>query len=288
AQLQSLARLEVQALNPSKPVDYILSRITPAYAALLKQNAPAIGSIVLFKPNLELLPNSSTTGEVSAAEPLQTALQRLIPTLQSLVAAQLVRQTLNATSSTLKVGVTVAPVEQPNAIVAQAGTLPTQSMELSSPSLPLNTPFQLQLTNQNTFPLYFLVMLVNPNGQLEVLFPNLYTLGNLDQISQVGPQSKRVFPDRKQGDRFKLSQDAVGRSEVLVIASPKPLNRVFRQLQTLRDDPKREQASERTSRSIEGLLEDVSRTRNSSSSTLNAEDLATLSIGLNFVSQKNS
>ncbi len=281
AQLQHLGRLDIQPLNLAKPVDYVLSRITPAYAALLKQHESAIDTIALLKPNLELLPNSSSDDR---KEPLPTALKRLTPILQSLVAAQLVRQTLNATTSTLKVGVTVAPVEQPNAIIAQAGTVSTQSLAmLSSRSLPLNTPFQLQLSNQNTFPLYFLVMLVNPNGQLETLFPNLYTLGNLDQISEVAPQSKRVFPDPKQGDRFKLSQDASGRSEVLVIASPKPLNTVFRRLQTLSAEP----MPDRTSRSIDGLLEDVSRSRNQSSFTLNTEDLATLSIGLNFGSRTN-
>ena len=279
AQLQPLDRLEIQVLNPANRVDYILSRITLAYAALLKQNAPSIDTIVLFKPNLELLSNSSSD---HLEEPLPDALQRLTPILQSLVAAQLVRQTLNAATSTLKVGVSVATVDRPKAIVAQAGTLPTQNQELSS-ALALNTPFQLQLTNQNPFPLYFLVMLVNPNGQLETLFPNLYILGNLDQISQVAPQSKRMFPDSNQGDRFKLSQDAIGRSEILVIASPKPLNTVFRRLQTLSAEP----MPKRTSEAIDGLLADVSSKRNQSSFTVNMGDLATVSIGLNFGSRKN-
>lgn len=281
AQLQALGRLEVKAFSPTQPVDYILSRITPAYAALLKQNAPEIGSIVLFKPNLELLPNSASQ---AGLEDVPTALQRLTPALQSLVAAQLVRQTLNASSSTLKVGVTVAPVDRPGSIVAQAGTLPTSSQEISaSPALPLNTPFQLQLTNQNTFPLYFLVLLVNPNGQLETLFPNLFLLGNLDQVSQVGPQSQRVFPDPQQGDKFNLRQDAIGRSELLVIASPKPLSTAFRRLQTLSADSRRGQASD----AIDGLLEDTSHSRTTASSTIGTGDLATLSIGLNFGAQKS-
>jgi hypothetical protein len=271
--LQSLKRVEVQPFTQSQPVDYILSRVMPAS---LQPNAPAIGSIALFKPNLELLPNSSGN---TPTESLSTALQSLVPTLQSLTAAKLVRQTLNAPSSTLKIRVTIALVKQPNTIVAQAGTGSTPS--LTPPSFPVNTPFQIELINQNTFPLYFLVILISPNGQLYPVFPNLWTVGRLDQISEIAPQAKRMLPDPQENDRFTLKQPEVGRSEFLVIASPKPLSSVFRQLTTLRDESNQAR-TDLVSGSLFGLLADVSSKRDPTSFTVNTGDLATVSIGLNF------
>jgi hypothetical protein len=70
---------------------------------------------------------------------------------------------------------------------------------------------------------------------------------------------------------------------VLIIASPKPLNTVFRRLQTLSAEP----MPKCTSEAIDGLLADISSSRNQSSFTFNTEDLTTRSIGLNFGSQKN-
>ncbi len=291
ADLEQLGRVKaVPAQTGERPysegVDYILSRVTSAYQALIKQREqPPLNSVALFAPNLELLSNSFGQPGESA----QAALKRLYPKLQSLIAAQLVRQTLNANTSNLKVDVQINVQNQPEFIVAKAGSLGGQGSD-SSPvrALPLNTPIQFQLDNQDTTPLYFLVMLVNPDGQLEILFPNLYTLGDLKTISQVSPKTNRLVPNPNQGDSFTLAQNTLGRSEVLVIASPKPLDTAFKQLQTLVSEQP-QQNPFRTSRSTDAIADLLSNlgTRTSQASyTLSTNDLVTLSIPFEVIPNK--
>lgn len=294
AELEQLGRVKAvlaqtgERLYP-EGIDYIFSRVTPAYQALIKQikqgEQPQLNSVALFAPNLELIPNSSG----QAGESAQAAIKRLYPKLQSLIAAQLVRQTLNANTSNLKVDVQINLQNQPEFIVAKAGSLGGQGSD-SSPvrSLSLNTPIQFQLANQDTTPLYFLVMLVNPDGQLEILFPNLYTLGNLKTISQVLPKTHRLVPNPNQGDAFTLAQNMLGRSEVLVIASPKPLDTAFKQLQTLVSEQP-QQNPFRTSRSTDAIADLLSNlgTRTSQSSyTLSNNDLVSLSIPFEVIPNK--
>lgn len=262
-------------------VHYILSRVTKEYQVLT--NKPPIDSVALFLPNLDLLPNSFE----KAGESAQEAIKRLTPKLQSLVATHLVRQTLNANASNLNVEVQMHRQNQPEFTIAKASTgVGRNSTPAPIRNLSLGTPFQFQVVNREATPLYLLIALVSPSGRLSILFPNVYTDGDLNEISQVSPQSHRFVPDPNDGDAFQLIPQLVGRGEALIIASRKPLDTAYKRLQTLAAEQSTQRGPinlERGADAIADLLSDLSTRSNQSAYSISTNDVATLAIAFEIM-----
>lgn len=235
--LAAIPRIEALPLQQQE-VQYILGRMTPAYRQQLQATAalPEVESLGLFSPSLELIPNSFG----KKAESVTEAITRLRPKLQSLLAARIVKTTLNTNSSRLNIVVSMRP-EGTGEIIASAFTIrgglgknttsntATPAVPLNSQKLPLGTPVQVQIVNNETNPLYLSVLVIDPTGEISVIFPNQWAAASA--VTLVAAGQTLLIPDPSK-DRFRLvTQEPKGVAEMLILASRSPLRKA---LQTIR------------------------------------------------------
>lgn len=233
--LAAIPRIEALPLQQQE-VQYILGRMTPKLAEQITTTVkPEAGSLGLFSPGLELIPNSfGTKGETVTA-----AITRLRPKLQSLLAARVVKTTLNTNSSRLNIVASMRP-EGTGEVIASSFTIrglgkdnttnsPTPVVPVSSQKIPIGTPIQLQIVNNETSPLYLSVLVIDPTGEMSVVFPNQWAAAAA--VTLVAAGQTLLIPDPSK-DQFRLvTQEPKGVAEVLILASRSPLRKA---LQTLR------------------------------------------------------
>ncbi|HEY9602367.1 MAG TPA: caspase family protein [Allocoleopsis sp.] len=239
--LTAIPRIEALPLQQQE-VQYIFGRMTPAYRQQLQStqaaNLPESGSLGLFSPALELIPDSFGSNN----EAIAMAVTRLRPKLQSLLAARIVKTTLNSNSSRLNVVASMQP-EGRASVIATAftvrgsidqgtpinQTVPTGSA--NSQRLPLGTAVQIVVTNNEKTDLYLSVLVIDPTGEISAIFPNRWTAG--DQVTLVGAGQTLKIPDPAK-DGFKLvTQPPKGVAEVLILASRTPLSKALKALQSV-------------------------------------------------------
>ncbi|MGB7444719.1 MAG: caspase family protein [Coleofasciculaceae cyanobacterium] len=247
--LEKINRIQaVLAQSGNEPypqqVHYILSRMTSAYQKQLQeQNAreiPPEGSIGLFSQSLELMPKSFA----QPGETIEAAISRLRPKFKSLLAARVVKLTLNAQSSELDVRVTMKP-ERGKQLIAEVITPRSSCRQDDSgctgygsrgESLPAEEPFQLQIENREEEALYLGIISIDPTGSLTVIFPNNFQPNSdeeLIELTKIKPKETLLVPD-PEDDPFVLVEENLGRSEILVIASEQPLTDAMSRLRSLR------------------------------------------------------
>jgi hypothetical protein len=277
--LEKLGRIEAVPSQPgnkpyAKEVHYLLSRVTPAYRQELQRQQgteiPPEGSICLFSPALELIPDSF-------GEPGETAVKaiaRLGPKLKSLLAARVIKMTLNAESSRLNLEVKMNLVGG-QSLVAQAFTprgceeptsCPPYGSRGDSAQLRVGSSLQFQVINREKRPLYLGLVLIDSAEGLVVLFPNNYQKlsdEELDQATRIEPNQPRLIPDPNKDD-FILTIEKAGVGEVLVIASQKPLTNALLRLQSLAKNRKQERGvidtrGEEALNVTDDLVKDMSR-----------------------------
>ncbi len=277
--LEKLGRLEAVPSQPgnkpyAKEVHYLLSRVTPAYRQELQRQQgteiPPEGSICLFSPALELIPDSF--GE--PGETVVKAIARLGPKLKSLLAARVIKMTLNAESSRLNLEVKMNLVGG-QSLVAQAFTprgceeptsCPPYGSRGDSAQLRVGSSLQFQVINREKTPLYLGLVLIDSAEGLVVLFPNNYQKlsdEELDQATRIEPNQPRLIPDPNKDD-FILTIEKAGVGEVLVIASQKPLTNALLRLQSLAKSRNKERGAidtrgEEALNVTDDLVKDMSR-----------------------------
>lgn len=218
-------------------VQYILGRMTASYRQQLPNSSslPVAGSIGLFSPGLELIPNSFG----SAEESVTSAIARLEPKLKALLATRIVKMTLNANSSKLNIEISMHQEGQSTQLVGKAFTIrgtqiqnreQVQNSQLVSQQLPISTPFQFRVKNNESRPLYLSILVLQPDGTIVVLFPNQWRAS--EETTKLEARESLVIPDPNKDD-FQMVTQAKGIGEVLVIASLSPLKRALLKLQTL-------------------------------------------------------
>ena len=248
--LQALERIDaIPAQSANRPyrakVHYILSPMTEAYQQQLqaanRDNIPPVGSIGLFSPALEVIPKSFG----SATESIEAALSRLIPKFRGLLAAHIIKLTLNAESSQLALGATLRLENQPREIVGSAFTTrgcdrPRECEDGVSRSgfienIQLNSQFFFEIKNRDNQALYIAVLAIDSSGEIVVLFPNQHLESlpeaELQATTQIQPGSSLRIP--KSDDSFVLTAEEVGVGEVLILASPQPMTGALSRLQSL-------------------------------------------------------
>ncbi|NJN22659.1 MAG: DUF4384 domain-containing protein [Leptolyngbya sp. RL_3_1] len=281
--ITAIPRMEAMALQQGE-VHYILGRMTAAYRAELAEqpDSPAEGCLGLFAPGLDLIPGSFGPLEESVAG----AMARLRPKLRSLLAARLVKLTLNPGSSRLALQVTMTPVGGTQ-VVASAftvrGAATTPPPRPGVQQIALGTSIQFEIQNQEARDLYLSVLVIDATGEMAVLFPNQWTAAA--DVTRVAAGQTLLLPNPNR-DSFRLvTQAPTGPTEVLVVASSQPLDNALRALQAVAT---RSGASSGPvavadpTDVVSGLLADVSGTRGSGSSnavqTVDASQLAALSV----------
>jgi Caspase domain/Domain of unknown function (DUF4384) len=232
--LKAIARIQPFAVQTAE-VEYILGRITDnnrQFQTKPDEQMPAKGSIGLFTPGLEIIPGSFG----SANESFAVALTRLQAKFKSLLAVRMVKTILNPGSSRLNVTVSVSP-NNGNEILASTFTarggggrteaLPTATWQRIS----LGTPLQFKVMNRENRDLYVSVLVIDPEGQMTVIFPNTWTAADDATLVKAGETLSIPQPGK---DRFRLTvQKPLGMVEVLAIASATSLQEALKAFQTV-------------------------------------------------------
>lgn len=278
--LQALKRVEAvpsQAGNTPYPqeVHYILSRMTAAYRQQLQKSQtkeiPAEGSVGLFSPSLELLPSSFG----QAGETAERAIARLKPKIKSLLAARIVKLTLNADSSRLKIGVNMrySSLGQSGQLIGKTFTprgceepgrcLPLggrgQPGAVLTQQVPLGSSLQFEVINAEQIPLYIGILLVDPFQGIVVLFPNdLQKVSSTaqDESIVIKPGQTLQIPDPSKKE-FQLVPEVVGVGEVLVIASKEPLRKALLRLQSIAKDTERKELIQTAGDDAVAVMDDL-------------------------------
>ena len=265
-------------------LQYILSRMTTAYRSQLEKTAknskqpreiPPVDSIGLFTPSVdEMIPDSF--GKVG--ELMKDASDRLTPKLQSLLAARLMKLTLNARQSELSFAAKMQIEGQSDELVGQAFTI--RGSKAAEPkrdrAIPLGSAFQFQVTNSGTEDLYLAIMVIDSSGDITNLYPAPSALE--DSIKLRAGMSK-LIPDPATDD-FVYKAKAKGIGEALVVASKSPLRNAIKIVSERSGVPVLE--------SVDALLMDLAdlkslRTKQTQGKQVYTSEIAALSITFQVV-----
>jgi len=242
--LQAIKNIQVVPIQQGKEVAYIFGRITNDNQKFQKQSSselPPVGSIGLFTPALELIPGSF--GETD--ETIEAAVTRLQAKFKSLIAARLVKTVLNTGSSRLNVTASMSKANNNCETLASVytirgsgqGTNNTEaacnspSSSVSNLKLPLGTPVKFKVTNGENKNLFMCVLVIDPQGEMTVVFPNQWVVAEDAALVEAG--ETREIP--KIGtDNFQfLVAKPLGMVEILVIASSNPLKETLLALRSI-------------------------------------------------------
>jgi len=244
--LQAIKNIQVVPMQQGKEVAYIFGRITNDNQKFQKQSnadLPPVGSIGLFTPALELIPGSFGATD----ETVDAAVTRLKAKFKSLIAARLVKTILNTGSSRLNVTASMSRADSNCQTYASVYTIrgsrqgtgapevacnsQSSSSLVSSLKLPLGTPVKFEITNREDRNLYMSVLVIDPEGEITVVFPNKWAA--IEDASLVEAGETREIP-QKGTDKFQfLVAKPLGMVEVLVIASSKQLKETLLALRSI-------------------------------------------------------
>ncbi len=238
--LQGIKSIEAVSSDEAD-IHYILGRVTPAYYQQLQKlqvtPLPEIGSLALFSLAADLIPGSAGI----SGESVTDGVKRLQAKLKSLLAARLVKLTLNATSSRLSVAAAMEAVDGGQLVAesftvrgAKSGSFSqnrgVRGLTSNAQKIKQGTQVQFLVQNNELVPLYITVLLISVDGTLTVLSP----LPGTGDNSPVTPGEKIQIPDRNRGERYKFKvAGETGIAEVLVIATTTPLTKAVELLQVL-------------------------------------------------------
>jgi hypothetical protein len=95
----------------------------------------------------------------------------------------------------------------------------------------LGTAVQLQVTNNEASQLYLSVLVIDPTGEISVIFPNQWAAAEEVTLVAAGQTLKIPEPNK---DSFSLvTQEPKGVSEVLILASRTPLRKALQSLRAV-------------------------------------------------------
>lgn len=221
-----------EALNREPRLKAVPLQQGSVHVILTRQNG-----LGLLSPGGDRLPNSFG----AAAESLEQAVTRLRPKLRAALAAQVFKLTLNTNSSLLDLVVSLRPEGRKSALTA--AVFPTRGVGKGKPlgpaaaapadgsRLPVGTAVQFEISNREVRPLYISLLVIDPAGEMTVVFPNNWTASS--EATRVNAGQTIRIPDPG-SDSFQLvTQEPKGMVEVLIVASLSPIREALRALQSL-------------------------------------------------------
>ena len=230
----SLKRIAILPLQQGE-VDYIFGRFTTETPSATSATPP-VNSWGLFYPDLTVLTGSFS----SSNESISSAVDRLQPKLQSLLAIKLIRLTLNPHSSHLKVSATLSNPYNAGQFWTEVVTtrsnpnyVPTYRSASSAPieQISLGTPLQFAIANQEDRPLYINILAIDAEGEITVIFPNHWT--DLAAQISIPPQTTLKIPDYHTSEFELQSAEPLGNTEILIVCSTNPLKRSLLKLEQI-------------------------------------------------------
>ncbi len=239
--LQAISQIEAVPLL-QKEVQYILGRMSETYRQDFQRqkvaNIPAVGSVGLFTPSLELIAESFA----APGESITQAITRLQPKFKSLLAARLVKLTLNIDSSRLNVTASMTRQDGKEVVASTfpvRGSIgkgsvtnqPVPKLPTDASKLPLGTRVQFQVTNNENRDLYVSILVIDPTGEMSVIFPNNWTVA--DDVTRIKAGKKLLVPDPNDNNFVLVTQEPLGVAEVLIIASTNPMKTALQALRNI-------------------------------------------------------
>jgi Caspase domain/Domain of unknown function (DUF4384) len=267
--LDAIDRVSALPLQQEE-VQYILGRITAQSHQEWQQrniaNIPAVGSVGLFSPAGELVPGSFGMSGETATD----GIVRLSAKFRALLAAYLVKLTLNTHSSKLNVSVSMTPEGQQDQVLAESFTVRgVGQVEGTNPSptppvkdarrLPVGTPIQFRLQNGETRSIYVSLLVIDPTGEISVIFPNQWTA--TEDVTEVDSGQTLLIPNPGVDPFSLVTQEPKGVTEVLILASTNPLRQALQALRRLAQQDRGPVALSEPTAVVADLLSDLGRER---------------------------
>ncbi|NJL87317.1 MAG: caspase family protein [Leptolyngbyaceae cyanobacterium SM1_1_3] len=218
----------------------LLSQGERGGVAPLKDTLPSKGGYGLFSPSRELVPGTVVKPE----EAIKTALGRLTPQLEAILAAKLLRLTENQGASRLPVRANLEMMEPQERILALRET--TRSPEPLPKSrlaplftrgertikVPTGSRIRYRLANFGDRPLYFTMISFDGQGRALALFPKASTVNQASDAlleavlenNELPPNDVRFIPQAGTDWIADVTSDWI---ETHIILSVKPLSQMF-------------------------------------------------------------
>ena len=268
--LSALPRIEALPLGKEE-VHCIFGRISEGYYQQWQSSKnsaiPTIGSLGLFSASGEVINGSFG----NATETVTDAIKRLQAKLRTLLAIRIVKMSLNTNSSRLNITATLRRANENNLLIGQVFPLRGAKSQLTASraisqnnssleltKIPVNTPVELQITNNENRDLFVTVLVINSIGEMTVIFPNQWSAPG--DATRLSAGKTLLFPEPNL-DRFSLqTQEPLGMTEVLIISSVTPLRKSLKALQTIAKNRSQQTGPIAVSTPIEvieNLLEDL-------------------------------
>jgi hypothetical protein len=299
--LRSLSRIAAVPLLPQseqQAVHYSLGRMTLAYRQALGQRRtpgsapalppltlPAVNSVGLWSVGFEPIPGSFG----AADEAVPDAIQRLQTKFKLLLAARLLKMTLNTRSSRLNV-VARMQVANTQTLLAESftvrGSQPVAQQNVRTinvgtgglAQVAINQPVQILVENREpNKDLHIGVLIFSPDGDIDVMFP-----------TTDAPAAALVKARSLQKIAVFTFGKPLGIGELLVVASTAPIAKALKPLRALAQERhnlqrSEDRSAEQTEMAIASLLDDLaSGTRGSSPAAalrrFDVQQMAALSI----------
>ncbi|MGP1375179.1 MAG: caspase family protein [Almyronema sp.] len=208
--------------------------------APLKEDLLNKGGYGLFSPSRELVPGTVVKPE----EAIKTALGRLTPHLEAMLAAKLLRLTENQAASRLSVRVSLEMLEPQERILAQRETLrspvslpqsrlgPLFTQGERIVTIPTGSRIRYRLANFGDRSLYFTMISFDGRGRALALFPKPSTVNQASdalrdaivESNEISPGDVCFIPQSGTDWIADVTSDWV---ETHLIVSRKPLNQMF-------------------------------------------------------------
>ena len=244
-EIAKIERIEPIYLRTGE-VHYIFGRMTEVQQAEFRnkqvQNIPELNSFGLYTEGLDLIPYSFG----SSGETIGSALSRLKSKFRSLLAARILKLTLNAKASLLNVSAFLN-VDNQKTLTAQTFTFrdiakypENNANTLDNPNLnykngilqiPFDTSVQFLVKNQEPHDLYITILIINPQGKIDVLFPFDWSAPENATLVKANETIQISNPEIHDWG-IKITEP-LGLSEALVVASKSPLRNHLQSLQTI-------------------------------------------------------
>lgn len=168
--------------------------------SLAMEDKPSLGSYGLFSPDRQLIPGTVTHTD----EAIKTAITRLTPQLQTLLASKLIRMTDNQHSSRLAVRASLETVAEQERLLIQRETvrshppLPTSRLASLSPAtsrvtqITAGSRIRYRLSNFGTQTVYFTLLLFDGAGRTLALYPSISTAVATDSQAAVDSDDSAI------------------------------------------------------------------------------------------------
>lgn len=197
----------------------------------------------LFTPDGTLL-----TGTLAEeGEAVKTAVSRLHGSLRSLLAAKMLRLTMNPVSSQLSVRLTLETQEPNQQLLLMEETLRSRQLNGTSAtkakrftfkrlSASRGEQYQIRLLNSGQVPLYYLLVSIIDKKQLSVYCPPVHTAEGSDQTSRQIAQASELLPGAPlsfpQLEDNTFSLQPMQATEIFALASVQPFTETWKAIRT--------------------------------------------------------